>query len=60
MEGKMTCHINEDQTLGCVNYEEVGKTMIPVYEQIYQVQEDGSIKEIGLIDLETSFVSNQE
>ena len=60
MEGKMTCQINEDQTLSCINYKEGEDAMIPTYEQIYEVQEDGSIEEIGLIDLETQVAHNGE
>ncbi len=57
-EGKTTCQINYDQTVTSINYTEKDQKMIPKSETIYQVQEDGSIDEIGMLDLEIQFASN--
>ncbi len=58
-EGKTTCQLNSDQTISCVNYQESEQGMTPQSEKIYQIQEDGSIKEIGMIEIENSLVSNE-
>jgi hypothetical protein len=34
--------------------------MTPKSEKIYQIQEDGSIKEIGMIEIENQIVYNNE
>jgi hypothetical protein len=62
-EGKTTCQINYDQTVTCINYTEKDQKMIPKSETIYQVQADGKIIEIGMIELKKSdnqLVGNQE
>lgn len=50
-EGKTTCQLNSDQTISCTNYTENNGEIILKSEKIYQVQEDGSIKEIRMVDL---------
>jgi hypothetical protein len=55
-EGKTTCQLNSDQTISCINYQENEQGMIPKSEKIYQIQENGSIKEIGMIEMENQIV----
>lgn len=58
-EGKATCQINSDKTISCIDYQEKEQVLTPKSEKIYQVQEDGSITEIGFVDLENYLVSNK-
>ncbi|WP_375558801.1 hypothetical protein ACE193_13745 [Bernardetia sp. OM2101] len=59
-EGKTSCQINSDQTISCINYTEKEGTMTPKSEKIHQIQTDGSILEIGFLELENYLVDNQE
>jgi len=51
-EGKTTCYLNSNQTISCINYTESEEKRTPKSEKIYQIQEDGSIEEVRIVDLE--------
>ncbi len=51
---KVTCKLNEDKTVSCMTYAAEGeeKEMTVKSGIIHQVQPDGTIKEVGIVDLE--------
>ncbi len=53
-EEKVTCKINEDKTVSCMTYAAKGeeKGMTVKSGTIQEVQADGSIEEVGIVDLE--------
>ena len=52
---KVTCKLNEDKTVSCMTYAAQGeeKEMTVKSGTIHQVQPDGIIEEVGIVDLET-------
>ena len=53
-EEKLSCQLNEDNTMSCMVYATEGDTkeMKVKSGTIHEVQPDGTIKEVGLVDLE--------
>ncbi|AFM04290.1 hypothetical protein Fleli_1898 [Bernardetia litoralis DSM 6794] len=53
-EEKVTCKINEDKTVSCMTHAAEGeeKEMTVKSGVIHQVQPDGTIEEVGIVDLE--------
>ncbi len=53
-EEKVTCKLNEDKTVSCMTYAAEGeeKEMTVKSGVIHQVQPNGTIKEVGIVDLE--------
>jgi hypothetical protein len=51
---KVTCKLNEDKTVSCMTYAAQGeeKEMTVKSGVIHQVQPDGTIEEVGIVDLE--------
>lgn len=51
---KVTCKLNEDKTVSCMTYAAQGdeKEMTVKSGIIHQVQPDGTIKEVGIVDIE--------
>ncbi|WP_375558800.1 hypothetical protein ACE193_13740 [Bernardetia sp. OM2101] len=61
-EEKVTCKLNEDKTVSCMTYAAEGeeKEMIVKSGTIHEVQPDGTIEEIGIVDLETEMEENND
>ena len=57
-EGKAICQINLNQTISCINYVEKEQIMAPQSETIYQIQENGMIEELKIINFE-NYIENQ-
>lgn len=53
-EEKVTCKLNKDKTVSCMTYAAEGeeKKMIVKSGEIHEVQPDGTIEEVGIVDLE--------
>lgn len=58
---KVTCKINEDKTVSCITYAVGGenKEMIVKSGTIQEVQPDGTIEEVGIVDLEAE-IENED
>lgn len=61
-EEKVTCKLNEDKTVSCMTYATEGeeKEMTVKSGTIHQVQPDGTIEEIGIVDLEAEMKKNED
>jgi len=59
---KVTCKLNEDKTVSCMTYFAEGeeKEMRVKSGVIHQVQSDGTIEEVGIVDLETEMENENE
>ncbi len=51
-EGKTTFYMHPNQTLRCIDYKQINQEMIPISGQIYKIQENGSIKKNGILEME--------
>ncbi|WP_338769556.1 hypothetical protein WAF17_10100 [Bernardetia sp. ABR2-2B] len=51
-EGKTTFYYHPDNTIRCIDYKESSQGMIPKLGTIYKIQDNGSIKEIGILEME--------
>jgi hypothetical protein len=61
-EEKVTCKINEDKTVSCITHASQGeeKEMTVKSGIIHQVQLDGTIKEVGIVDIEAEKEMNNK
>lgn len=61
-EEKLTCKLNEDKTVSCMTYAVQGdETEMTVQSgTIHKVQPDGTIKEIGMVDIEAEQEKNKD
>lgn len=61
-EEKVTCTINEDNTMSCMVYAAEGedKEMTVKSGTIHEVQPDGTIEEVGIVDLEAMDEENDK
>ena len=61
-EEKVTCKLNEDKTVSCMTYAAEGEEeeMTVKSGTIHQVQPDGTIEEVGVVDLETEMEENED
>lgn len=59
---KVTCKLNEDKTVSCMTYSAQGeeKEMTVKSGTIHQVQPNGTIKEVGIVDIEAEMENKDD